>query len=240
MVLYLSIPGSGEDAIRSCITRVTGAPTYSLYSDDIEVKEEELKLDVATIPLWKSCNGSDDCDHYDDFPVLIKSYLPVVTKQSNVPTFQKAIRIIRNPLDSIRSFFEVCATTSWLASRRRGWDNHVRKETGEYKKFHEYWDRYQVDTDISFLTIRYEDLCADPVTTFLHIFAFLDILQYYDENNLNSYINTDEFLNACSPPLAISHDKYTATQVEDMEDDLRNVIEKYQYEGTFRNIEVKN
>eukprot|EP00012_Vannella_robusta_P013990 CAMPEP_0206210950 /NCGR_PEP_ID=MMETSP0166-20121206/17843_1 /ASSEMBLY_ACC=CAM_ASM_000260 /TAXON_ID=95228 /ORGANISM="Vannella robusta, Strain DIVA3 518/3/11/1/6" /LENGTH=137 /DNA_ID=CAMNT_0053632703 /DNA_START=587 /DNA_END=997 /DNA_ORIENTATION=+ len=136
--------------------------------------------------------------------------------QSNLPEFDRVVQIIRNPVDTIESFYRMCQEVPWLASRRRAFEYHIKKEVGEYKKFYDYWRRFQADSEIPLLSVRYEDLLENPEHTIRQIFNFLDISHLLEEENFQQIL-AEEYR---EPNIGRAVMEYTEEQITQMKSDL--------------------
>lgn len=152
-VYLATYPRSGNHWIRFLIEEATHIATSSVYQDS----------DFPHLPLSFPWGGYSVDQGYQGncrYPepneaVVIKTHFPSFNPNrfDNKPCVQ-VIRIIRNPIDSISSYY--------VYAHPSDSDYKVPKETiGDYlyswRKFQEYWDQAP-----NVLTIRYEDLIDNP------------------------------------------------------------------------------
>lgn len=196
-VILVGYPTSGLDVIRRIITRSTHQPTFSVYKEDRTDFVRSLGIEMNHVSLFSNWFGEEDCHLSDTFPVVVKSYYPSIPIQSNFPVYQKIIRVIRNPVDNFESFWRMVYAENWLGTRQRKWPFFLKYETNEYKKFHDWWNRYQEDLNFPMLNVRYEDLVLDLEYAMRQIFEFLEISSQVDEDAFQVALaqeQTDEHL----------------------------------------------
>ena len=108
------------------------------------------------------------------------------------------------------------------------WKWHFEKEIGEYKKFHDFWDRYADTLGVMFQAVKYEDLCSNPLATLDAIFSFLDVPKKRinwaraEELRLADFcLSFEETENGVK--------RYTEGQGEKVTTVLAHILEKYDY-----------
>lgn len=180
-VILIGYPTSGLDVIRRIITKSTHQPTFSVYKEPRTDFVRELGIEMNGVSLSSDWFGEEDCYLSPNFPVVVKSYYPSIPIQSNFPVYQKIIRVIRNPVDNFESFWRMVYSANWLGTRQRKWPYFLKYETNEYKKFHDWWNRYQEDMNFPMLNVRYEDLVYDLEYAMRQVFEFLEISSLVDE-----------------------------------------------------------
>jgi hypothetical protein len=227
-VIIAGFPSSGTDVLRRFITELTGAPTFSVYNEGNTAFTEQTDIDPSVMQVWSNCWDVEDCDLNDQFPVIVKTQFPAVMMQSNLPTYNKIIRIIRNPFDNIESFFRQCKEISWLASRIRDWPYHIKNEIKEYKKFHTYWQRVEQSGEATALILRYEDLCESPLSTIREVLDFLDISHLVSDQMISSA--AQRFACDVTEQIGGSIQMYTAEQAEQVEGGLASLLHEYDFD----------
>jgi hypothetical protein len=110
----------------------------------------------------------------------VKSHFPVVSPNVGVANVSKAIVCIRNPIDTLMSYFEFKITYS----QNKSCDPTLYKECKEewewffiehmimWKQFYDYWVKIAIDKTIPVYFFRYEDLSTDPARIIKEIFEF--------------------------------------------------------------------
>merc|ERR1712130_337502 len=121
----------------------------------------------------------------------------------------------------------MCQTVPWLASRKRDWYYHLKKEIGEYKKFHDFWHRFETDDTVGALTLRYEDLCEAPADMLRHVLNFLD----YSHEVTDAMIQQAVEKYPCHQEQHIgsSLSQYSIDQVELVQTELAALMHQYDY-----------
>ena len=226
--LLAAFPASGADYLRTLLSEVSNAPTFSVYKEPSTEWIDQTEIDTTHIPIFSSCMGNENCNMPANFPILLKTHFPGVMMQSNLPSFVNVVHLVRNPVDNIESFFRMCQTVPWLASRKRDWFYHLKKEIGEYKKFHDFWHRFETESTISTLTLRYEDLCEAPADTLRHVLDFLD----YSHEVTDTMIEEAVQKHPCPPEehIGSSLSQYTPDQLERLQGELATLMREFDYE----------
>jgi len=227
-VILAAFPSSGADYLRTLLSAVSKAPTFSVYKEPSIEWIDQTGIDTARIPVYSSCLGSEICAMPHDFPILLKTHFPAVMMQSNLPAYQRVVHLIRNPVDNLESFFRMCQTVPWLASRKRDWFYHLKKEIAEYKKFHDFWHRFETDSKVNTLTMRYEDLCEAPADMLRHVLDFLD----YSHEVTDAMIDQAVKDNPCPSEehIGSSLSQYTVDQLELVQTELASLMRPFDYE----------
>jgi len=154
VIALSSYPRSGNSLIRLLLEKVTAIWSGSIYHDSRLVAEG-----------WK---GED---HYKREEVIfVKTHDPFFPKFSKDDFhYGKILHIVRNPFDSIDSYFNLEITkthnqtldsSSLRTDYARKWFKFVKEQSQEWKKHFEYWNQKQ--KLYPYLLIKYEDLWVDP------------------------------------------------------------------------------
>ena len=226
-VLLVGFPRSGLDVVRKLFTKLTFTPTFSVYTEEDNAFIEDTNVDLDVMNIWSNCWGIDGCQLTDDYPVIIKTYYPAVIMQSNLPEYDKIITVIRNPIDTIASFYEMCQETSWLASRRRAFEYHVKKEIDEYKTTYDFWRRTQSSSKKPMLTLRYEDICNSMEHSIREIISFLDLTHIIPENVIQDVLKEEKCDSNIHIGMGLSY--YTSTQANSVQSSLASILRNHDY-----------
>ncbi|KCV67573.1 hypothetical protein H696_05971 [Fonticula alba] len=146
-----SYPRSGNSFLRLLLEKWTGVCTGSLYND------HRLRNSG-----WR-CEGLVDTDTV----LFVKSHDPMFRRhaQELEAPFERVIHIIRNPFDSIRSYYHLEQTGTHDfhddKARPEKWDYYARKQPGLWLENYRYWAAFK-DRGVPYILIRYEDLRANP------------------------------------------------------------------------------
>ncbi len=164
--MLASYPRSGNTLIRSYIERITGFYTGSDHNLDLKLNKELYELGMTGEGV------------IDDTVWVVKTHFPERLGHSPLKV-NKCILLIRSPLDSLWSFFNMMAMRSHnqaipedkITILAEIWDTFIKDEVQTWNEFHEYWTKtpQKVPTYI----VRYEDLMNEPVKTLTGIFSFL-------------------------------------------------------------------
>ena len=226
-VVIAGFPATGVDVIRRLITKITKQPTFSVYTEETNFVEN-TGIDTNELSVWSNCWKVDQCHLTPNFPIIVKTFFPAVVMQSTVPEYDRIIHVVRNPYDTIESFYRMCQVVPWLASRKRAFEFHVKKEISEYKKFYDYWRRQQEENQVPMIIVRYEDLCVHMKNTIRHILSFLDISYLVTDEEIDSVLETE----ICDPALHIGRilDEYSLEQYKSIKSDLSTVLNLMEYD----------
>ena len=158
-VYLASYPRSGNHWLRYLIEEATGVATSSVYLDPDPLHQDRI------FPWGGYCvaNGYEGTCRYP-MPgeiFVVKTHFPILASQFDKPYF-KAIRIIRNPIESFWSFYLYSTKRTGFMPR-----GLLREYIKTWAVFQKYWDSAD-----NVLTVRYEDLCEDLP------FHFKAILKY--------------------------------------------------------------
>ena len=149
-VCMSSYPRSGNTLLRATLEKVMGIVTGS----DCDITK---KLNVALMDMGLAGEGLVDKRVW-----VAKTHYPERYGKSKFPA-QRAILLVRSPLDCITSLFNmVCSGShdlsiadSDFALFSKHWAEFVEQEITVWKDFHDFWLRAKVPLHI----IRYEDIC---------------------------------------------------------------------------------
>ncbi|GAA99330.1 uncharacterized protein L969DRAFT_619488 [Mixia osmundae IAM 14324] len=163
--IFSSFPRSGNTYVRSLVERASGYQTSSIYCDR---------------PLAKTFHG--ECDSLADNTYFVKSHYPWgrdLPESANVSehwqAFDRNMRIIRNPLDVIYSFYNFQQTKSHTGRIENLAPFGQADQVGLQRYIHGYnaHARYWAEAPIREHLVRYEDLRSQPLPTLLGMLSFL-------------------------------------------------------------------
>jgi hypothetical protein len=153
-VAMVSYPRSGNSMLRDLLERLTGTVTGSDSRPD-----RAMALDLKLYGLVGE--GNVGAHNGGGNVWVVKTHFP--EKYGWKPfASQRAILLVRNPFNAMRSYFNMLLTGTHTHSIADSeftrfadvWDRHVREEIGWWCEFHRYWLRQP----IPLLVVRYEDL----------------------------------------------------------------------------------
>lgn len=192
----------------------------------------------ANLELSRECySTTTTCAMKAGSPMIMQTYYPTVTLQSKLPTIEKVIHFIQNPADNIYSLFQEAKESKFFSSRIRGWNSHVDYELNEFKKFHDFWDRFASDLYTKTLVVRYEDFCLQPFEVIMEILEFINLPSHPDQLESFSVSHLKDLVSHlhCDPSLEIaaSFSKYTDEQMKKIASKSADFIKKYDYQNLF-------
>ncbi|KAL7535042.1 hypothetical protein ACHAXR_006233 [Thalassiosira sp. AJA248-18] len=107
---------------------------------------------------------------------FVKTHFP---ERQGTPPFRasRVVLLVRNPFDSIESFFNLMMTGKHTTSvtpevrekTAKVWEEYVLKEIRVWKGFHTFW----MNQDVPLLLIRYEDLIRQPDKVMSRVVQFV-------------------------------------------------------------------
>jgi hypothetical protein len=120
--------------------------------------------------LLESLSGQQVGSIYRDY-VFPRPATGIVIKthKNDGQRFNRAVHLIRNPLDAISSHHEYMH--HYFPLRAQDWKTHVETQKCEWKKHTEYWMRQAMPR----ITVRYEDLTTEPVQELRKLAQFLHL-----------------------------------------------------------------
>ena len=153
-VSMVSYPRSGNSMLRGLLEGLTGVVTGSDSRPDRAMARD--------LQLYGLVGEGNVGAHTGGGKVwVVKTHFPEKYGWKDFAT-QRAILLVRNPFNAIRSYFNMLLTGTHTHSIADSeftrlasvWDRHVREEIGWWCEFHRYWLRQP----IPLLVVRYEDL----------------------------------------------------------------------------------
>lgn len=197
VVLLASYPRSGNTLLRTLLERttsiVTGSDTrpdrtlskslamqYDLVGEGLVGKA----IDVGTNRKKKQ-SSSAYLQHrfqtaYDPSCSIVKTHFPERRGWKPVNS-SRVLLLIRNPYDSIDSYWNLCCTNTHTTSLDESvykkysnkFESLARHEILIWCDFHYYWLDVCEKEGVPLLVVRYEDLVLDPESEMKRVIAFL-------------------------------------------------------------------
>jgi hypothetical protein len=93
----------------------------------------------------------------------------IKTHKNDGQRFNRAVHLVRNPLDAISSHHDYMHR--YFPARAQDWKAHVETQKREWKKHAKYW----LEQTMPSITVRYEDLMAEPVQELKKLSQFLHL-----------------------------------------------------------------
>lgn len=162
-ILLVSYPRSGNTLLRSYLEKVTGLATGS--DSDVHKKLNKVLFDGGFAAEGIS----------DKRALFVKSHYPERYGSQKFYA-EKAILLVRNPLDCMASLLHLLCSGSHSNSisdsdfekYKQKWTEFIQQDITVWKDFHEFWLNSRVPVHI----VRYEDLVKDPQPTLEGILKF--------------------------------------------------------------------
>jgi hypothetical protein len=160
--ILVSYPRSGNTMVRHALERVSGIVTGSDTRPD-----RKLSRDLASHLVGEGMVTQQVS--------IVKTHYPERTGfrlQAH-----RAIVLIRNPYDTIDSYWNLCLTNTHTETvtdevyhcHKDFWELFVRNEIKVWIRFHRFW----LDAKIPVLWVRYEDFLKDPQRELMRMASFL-------------------------------------------------------------------
>lgn len=149
-IVMTSFPRSGNTLLRSTLEQIMGLVTGS----DCDISK---KLNVTLMEMGLAGEGLVDKRVW-----ITKTHYPERYGKSKFGA-ERAILLVRNPLDSLASLFNmVCSGTHDLSIEdedfvkfKDHWHEFMMQDIIIWKEFHDFWLKTRIPVHI----IRYEDIC---------------------------------------------------------------------------------
>mmetsp|Transcript_1769 Transcript_1769/g.2814 ORF Transcript_1769/g.2814 Transcript_1769/m.2814 type:complete len:616 (+) Transcript_1769:45-1892(+) len=198
IVLLASYPRSGNTLLRTLLERttsiVTGSDTrpdrtlskslamqYDLVGEGLVGKA----IDAGAIKKKKRQSSSAHLQTrfqtaYDPSLSIVKTHFPERKGWKPVNS-SRVLLLIRNPYDSIDSYWNLCCTNTHTTSLDESvyekysdkFESLARHEIQIWCDFHYYWLDVCEKEGVPLLVVRYEDLVLDPESEMQRVIAFL-------------------------------------------------------------------
>lgn len=196
IVLLASYPRSGNTLLRTLLERTTSIVTGSDTRPDRTLsKSLAMQYDLVGEGLVGKGNAAgtnkkkqSSSAHlqnlfqtaYDPSVSIVKTHFPERKGWKPVNS-SRVLLLIRNPYDSIDSYWNLCCTNTHTTSLDESvykkysnkFENLARHEIQIWCDFHYYWLDICEKEGVPLLVVRYEDLVLDPESEMQRVIAFL-------------------------------------------------------------------
>ena len=163
-VIMTSFPRSGNTLLRAYLEKIMGLTSGS----DCDITK---KLNTDLMMMGLAGEGL-----VDKRVMIVKTHYP---ERYGKTLFyaERAILLVRNPIDCITSLYHMVSTGShsWsisdddFAKFPQIWSEFVQQDVGVWRDFHEFW----LNAKIPRYIVRYEDLVTNPEPTLRGLLAFI-------------------------------------------------------------------
>ena len=227
-VMMASYPRSGNTMLRSFLDRVLGVPTGSEADNTkgLMHKLEEYGLTGEGV--------------YDKFVWVVKTHWPERFGTFVFPS-NRAILLVRSPLDCIISLFHMLASSSHDKSISEAdfkifstlWNEWQEQEIKIWAEFHEFWLR--CNDQIPVHIVRYEDLCQRPKDALTEMMKFLFNVEDIADTRIEKFV---EMHVTMAPPKVYepragkidgNRSKYTKKQIQRYVEEAGPTLKKFGY-----------
>lgn len=163
-VVMTSYPRSGNTLLRATLEKVMGLVTGSDCNINLKLNQELMEMGLAGEGL------------VDKKVWIVKTHYPERYASSNYDA-QRAILLVRSPLDALTSLFHMLGSGSHDVSMAEEefvrfdklWMMFIEQEATVWKDFHDYWLKLKIPIHI----IRYEDIKKHPKESITDLMKFV-------------------------------------------------------------------
>lgn len=188
-VIMASYPRSGNTLLRAYLEKIMGLTSGS----DCDILK---KLNKDLMLMGLAGEGLVDKRVW-----IVKTHYPERYGKTKFYA-ERVILLVRNPLDSMVSLFNMVCTGSHNRSVHdkdyvkfpRHWNEWIHQEVGVWRDFHEYWMKAE---KIPIHIVRYEDIVKYPKQTLLDLISFILNQKEIKQSKIEHYI--DIAVNEASP-----------------------------------------
>ena len=178
-VVMTSYPRSGNTLLRAYLEKIMGLVTGS----DCDITK---KLNLALMDLGLAGEGLVDKRVW-----IVKTHYPERYGKTRFGA-ERAILLIRSPLDCITSLFNmVCSGSHDLSiadqdflAFNKYWNEFIEQEITVWKDFHDFWLKAKIPVHL----IRYEDILQRPVESMTDLMKFIFNVESIQDSLLSQYI----------------------------------------------------
>eukprot|EP00943_MAST-04B_sp_MAST-4B-sp1_P002859 g2859.t1 len=182
-IALASYPRSGNSLVRRLIESITGIVTGS-----------DTKPGRGMAELLRNNGLIGEGETTKEKVWVVKTHFPERTGWQKFKV-QRAILLIRHPINAIKSYFHMQLTATHHLSLdptefehlSKVWNDHIILETEIWKEFHKYW----LTRDIPVIIVRYEDLLVNRESEMKRLYRFL-----YRTGNDDNVVYSERILNA--------------------------------------------
>lgn len=210
VVLLTSYPRSGNTLLRTLLERTTSIVTGSDTRPD-RTLSKSLAMQYDLVGEGLVGKAIDEGTHeqskqpsrahmnllhtaYDPSLSIVKTHFPERSGWKPVNS-SRVLLLIRNPYDSIDSYWNLCCTNTHTTSLDESvykkyankFESLARHEIRIWCEFHYYWLDVCQKEGVPLLVVRYEDLVLDPESEMQRVIAFLKEEDGNGESLLDSF-----------------------------------------------------
>lgn len=162
--LMVSFPRSGNTLLRAYLEKITGLTSGSDCDITKKLNKDLMNMGLAGEGL------------VDKRVWVVKSHYPERYGKTKFYS-ERAILLVRNPLDCITSLFNMVCTGSHNKSISDNdfkkfpqlWSEFIQQDITVWKDFHDFWLNAKIPVHI----VRYEDIVTNPEPTLRELLKFI-------------------------------------------------------------------
>ena len=160
----VSFPRSGNTLLRAYLEKITGLTSGSDCDITKKLNKDLMNMGLAGEGL------------VDKRVWVVKSHYPERYGKTKFYS-ERAILLVRNPLDCITSLFNMVCTGSHNKSISDNdfkkfpqlWSEFIQQDITVWKDFHDFWLNAKIPVHI----VRYEDIVTNPEPTLRELLKFI-------------------------------------------------------------------
>ena len=162
--LMVSFPRSGNTLLRAYLEKITGLTSGSDCDITKKLNKDLMNMGLAGEGL------------VDKRVWVVKSHYPERYGKTKFYS-ERAILLVRNPLDCITSLYNMVCTGSHNKSISDNdfkkfpqlWSEFIQQDITVWKDFHDFWLNAKIPVHI----VRYEDIVTNPEPTLRELLKFI-------------------------------------------------------------------
>mmetsp|Transcript_11080 Transcript_11080/g.16849 ORF Transcript_11080/g.16849 Transcript_11080/m.16849 type:complete len:293 (+) Transcript_11080:1450-2328(+) len=228
--IMVSFPRSGNTMLRAYLEKILGVSTGS---------DGDIKAKLIGELMQRGLAGEGLVDKR---VFVVKSHYPERWGRQRFYC-ERAILLVRNPIDSITSLFNmVCTGThhrSILDSDFKKfaliWMDFLQQDITVWKDFHNFWLKSKIPVHI----IRYEDICEKPFPTLKSLVSFLTNKEDITGTKLEQYVrlacdeSSPEIYKPREGKVNGNLKKFNRVQLDTLYSETANLLKLFNYDHIY-------
>ena len=178
-VIMVSFPRSGNTLLRAYLEKIMGLTSGSDCDITKKLNKDLMLMGLAGEGL------------VDKRVMIVKTHYPERYGKTKFYA-ERAILLVRNPLDSITSLFNMVCTGTHNRSIHDNdfakfpdmWSEYIQQDITVWKDFHDFWLNAKIPVHI----IRYEDILGNPEPTLRSLLEFILNVDDLKGTKIESYL----------------------------------------------------
>jgi len=229
----ISFVRSGNTLSRGYLESILGLWTGS---------DQNMKFGLVRDLYKKGFKGEG---FYDKKSWIVKSHYPE-TAEENKYQIEKALFIVRNPVDAIISFFNMTATQTHDMQifeedyhlLDKIFKDFVEQEVTVYRDFNNFWLKQKIPVHL----MRFEDILLNPMYAYTEAMKFIFGVTSIEGTVLEKHINmvcggqAPKIYEPKGARTMKNYDRYSKEQIDFIYETCKDLIKKFGYEETFTGV----